>query len=67
MITKKKLREQIKTLPDSFSIDELIDRLIFVEKVDNGLKQSDNKEVISEKEMDNEIEKWFKKNCQIQN
>jgi hypothetical protein len=60
MITKKKLREQIKTLPDSFSIDELIDRLIFVEKVDNGLKQSDNKEVISEKEMDNEIEKWFK-------
>jgi hypothetical protein len=60
MITKKKLKEQMKTLPENFSIDELIDRLIFVEKVEKGLKQSDNKEVISENEMDKEIERWFK-------
>ncbi len=60
MITKKKLKEQLKTLPENFSIDELIDRLIFIEKVENGMKQSDNKDVISENEMDKEIEKWFK-------
>jgi len=33
--------------------------LIFIEKVENGLKQSNHKEVISEKELNKETEKWF--------
>ncbi len=60
MLTKNKLKEQIKSLPENFSIDELIDRLIFVEKIEKGNKQSENKETISESELNNEIEKWFK-------
>ncbi len=60
MLTKTKLKEQIKSLPENFSIDELIDRLIFVEKIEKGNKQSENKEIISEKELNDEIEKWFK-------
>ena len=32
ILTKSKLKEQIKLLPEKFSIDELIDRLILIEK-----------------------------------
>lgn len=59
MLTKTRLREQIERFPEEFSIDELIENLILMEKIENGNKQSENGDVISEVEMDNEIEKWF--------
>ncbi len=33
MITKRKLKEQIDSFPEQFSIDDLIERLILVEKL----------------------------------
>lgn len=59
MLTKTKLKEQIDKLPEEFSIDELIERLILIKKIESGNKQSENGEVISEGEIENEIEKWF--------
>ena len=59
MLTKTKLKEQIEKFPEEFSIDELIDRLILIEKIEEGIRQSENGEVISEAELDNEIKKWF--------
>ena len=60
MLTKARIKEQIDKLPEKFSLDELIERLILIEKIESGIKQSEDGEVISEEEMDNEIEKWFK-------
>ncbi len=59
MLTRKKLKEQIDTFPEKFSIDELVEKLILIEKIEKGNEQSERGEVISEQEMDNEIEKWF--------
>ena len=59
MLTKTKLKEQIKKLPEEFLIDELIESQILTEKIEQGNKQSENGEVISDTEMDKEIEKWF--------
>ncbi|HZK06677.1 MAG TPA: hypothetical protein VFC92_00620 [Bacteroidales bacterium] len=60
MLTKAKLKEQIENFPDEFSIDDLIEKLILMEKIETGKKQSENGEVFSESEIENEIEKWFK-------
>jgi len=38
MITKEKLNKTLRSLPDSFTIDELIDQLIFIEKVEEGIR-----------------------------
>ena len=38
MITKDKAREVIKSLPEKFSIEELMDRLILLNKIETGLK-----------------------------
>jgi hypothetical protein len=59
MLTKVKLKEQIDKFPEEFSIDELIEKLILIEKIENGNMQSEKGEVLSETEMENEIEKWF--------
>lgn len=58
MLTKDKLKKSIESLPDSFTIDELIDRLIFIEKIESGLKESKEGQVISNEEMKSLIEKW---------
>ena len=60
MITKTNLKKQIEKLPEEFSIDELVERLILIEKIERGNKQSKQGEVISEAALDKEIEKWFK-------
>jgi len=59
MLTKTKLKEQIETFPEEFSLDELIDRLIVIEKIEKGNDQSEKDITISESELDKEIEKWF--------
>ena len=59
MLTKAKLKEQIEKFPDEFSIDDLVEKLILTEKIETGNKQSEDGEVISESELENEIEKWF--------
>lgn len=59
MLTKTKLIKQIDKLPEEFSIDELIEQLILIEKIDKADKQSMNNEIISEVELDKEVKTWF--------
>lgn len=58
MITKEKLNKTLSSLPDSFTIDELIDQLIFIEKVEEGIRQSAQGKVISNEDVKQIIDKW---------
>lgn len=60
MLTKEKLNKSITNLPDTFTIDELIDQLIFIEKVEEGLQQSDTGKVVSNEDVKLIIDKWSK-------
>lgn len=60
MITKKNLLLAIKEMPDSFSIDELLDHLLFVHKVETGLKQSAKGKAISTDEAKSKLKRWLK-------
>ncbi len=59
MLTKTILKEHIEKFPEKFSINELIERLIIIDKIERGNEQSAKSEVISESELNTEIEKWF--------
>ena len=60
MITKTKLKEQIENLPEEFTIDELVEKLILIEKIERGNQQSKKGEEITEDELEKEMSKWFK-------
>ncbi len=60
MLTKTILKKQLENFPEEFSIDELINRLIVIEKINRGNEQSEKGQVISEDELNKEIEKWFR-------
>ena len=58
-ITKERLIKQIETFPDEISIDEVIERLIVIEKLEIRIKESDQNETISEEDLKNEMATWF--------
>ena len=59
MISKEKLQETLNQLPDSIELDDLIERLVFLDKIEKGNNQSLLDDVVSEEELDQNIEKWF--------
>lgn len=60
MLTKEKVYMSINNLPDSFTFDELIDQLIFIEKVEKGYQQSEAGKVVSNDDVKLMIDKWSK-------
>ena len=59
MLTKTQIFETVETLSDRISLDDLIDRFIFIEKVNMGLEQSEKGMVSSEKEVYKKLSKWL--------
>ena len=57
MLIKTKVLKAIKQLPDEFSIDEMIDKMILLEKIEIGIAQSKRGEVISHEDVQKEIDK----------
>jgi hypothetical protein len=60
MLTKNEVIKTISNLPDSFSIDELIDRLVFMDKVERGLVQSKDNLVVTKQQAKKRLSKWLK-------
>lgn len=60
MLTKEKVKETIDKFPDEFSIDELVEKLIFLDKIERGNAQSERGEIASEEQLEQEMKKWFK-------
>lgn len=60
MLTKEQVISSLKKMPDQFSIDELMDTLILLQKIETGLAQSEKGEVYSTKEAKEMLKKWEK-------
>lgn len=54
-----KVLEAIKQLPEDFSIEELLDKMKLLEKIEMGLAKSEKKQLISYEELNIEIAEWF--------
>ena len=55
---RDKVIESIKELPQDFELETLIERLIFIEKVEQGLKQIKKGETISHEQIEQIAKKW---------
>ncbi|SFN83874.1 hypothetical protein SAMN05421741_1129 [Paenimyroides ummariense] len=62
MISKNDLQRYIDDFPEQLSIDELIDRLVFIDKLENRMKESENNEVMTDEDVKLEMKKWFESN-----
>lgn len=55
MITKTKLLKHIQKFPEEMSMEDLIEKLLFVEELEKRIAESDRGEVISEEELKKEF------------
>lgn len=62
-MTKEKIIEAIRSMPeDKFEdIDVLLERLVILDKIEQGVKDIKEGRVISHEEMGKEIDSWSKK------
>jgi len=59
MLTKEKLIKTIQDLPDKFTLDDLLDRIVLLQKIEIGLEQSDNKQTKSTVQAKASLYRWL--------
>ena len=55
---KDKVIDTVKGLPEEFELDELLKKLIFIEKVDMGLAQVEEGKVIAHETVKEIVKQW---------
>lgn len=60
MITKTQLINSLESLPENLTIDQVIDHLLFIEKVQKGMSDSENQRVNTKDEAKKKLSKWLK-------
>jgi len=58
--TKQQILRAIEDLPDDASVEDALDRLYLLYKVERGLGQADRGELISQQEARQRMAKWLK-------
>jgi hypothetical protein len=59
MTTKDKIISSIKNLPDTVTIDDILDQIMLVEKIEKGIEQSNKNQIVSDDELDKRLGKWL--------
>jgi hypothetical protein len=60
MITKTQLISSLDILPDNLTIEQVIDHLVFVDKVQKGVYDSNNGKIYTVDEAKEKLKKWLK-------
>lgn len=60
-IEKSKVLEYIKELPEQFSVNEMMERIVLLSKIDRALKQVENGETVPHEQVVEKFNKWKQK------
>lgn len=60
MITKEKLLERIKDIPEEkfSSLDSLLEEIILFDKIESSLQAAERGELLTEEEIDKLVDSW---------
>jgi hypothetical protein len=59
MIHKAQVLQTIQTMPDIFSVEDLMDKLLLINKIENGLTEVTAQKTISHEEAKDKLKKWL--------
>jgi len=60
MESKQQVLKVIEDLPDDAGVEEALDRLYLLYKVERGLRQADRGELLTQEEVRERMAKWLK-------
>ena len=59
MLTKEKIISTINNLQEPITFDDVLDKVMLLEKIQKGIEQSKTGHVISDDDLDKRIEAWL--------
>jgi len=59
MLTKEKVKKTIDRLPDRFTIDQVVEELVVLDKIEKGLKEVEEGKVYSTQQVKDQLKKWL--------
>ena len=59
MLTKENVISAINELPEPLDIDDVLEKIILLEKIQKGIEQSEKGQVIPDEELDQRLESWL--------
>jgi predicted transcriptional regulator len=60
MTTKEKVVQAVQSLPDDASIEDVMERLLLLAKIDKGLEQAEAGQTIPHSQVKERMAKWLK-------
>ena len=60
MLTKDKVRKTIDRLPENFTIDQIVEELVVLNKIEEGLRDVEKGRVFSTDQVKKELKTWLK-------
>jgi len=60
MITKTQINNTLADLPENITVEQLIERLIFLDKIQKGIDDSESGKVNTVQEAKEKLGKWLK-------
>lgn len=60
MTTKDKVVQAVQELPEDATFEDAVERLVFIAKIEEGLRQADAGDTLSTNELKQRLGKWLK-------
>jgi len=60
MTTKEKMLQTVSELPEDATVEDAMERLLLLAKIERGIKQADNGEILSHRSVKDKMSKWLK-------
>ncbi len=60
MLTKEKVRKTIDRLPENFTVDQVVEELILLNKIEEGLNDIEQGRVFTTNQVKKELKTWLK-------
>lgn len=60
MTTKDRILQAVQELPDDVTVEDVMERLLFLAKIERGLAEADRGEVTAHQTVKDRMAKWLK-------
>lgn len=58
MLTKDKVKELVEQMPETFSVDDLVERVLLLQKIEAAQSEIENGEGLDWEEVKKEMDRW---------
>jgi len=57
---REKIIDSLRKLPEQVSLEQVLDTIVLLDKIEHGLVQSDQKNTVSEDKLDDHLPEWLR-------